>query len=88
MPERWERLGIDWDRSYNEYLMLFQKMGFKVKHEEKPKKSSGGSFRAEFKATAPDGSFIMYMNFDNMGLYGDVDADSRRTLRSISVSKY
>lgn len=88
IPERWERLGLDWDCSYNECLMLFKKMGFKVKHEERPKKSSGGSFRAEFKATASDGSFTMSLDFDHMGLYGAADEDSRGTLRRISVSRY
>ena len=88
MPERWERLGLDWDRSYNECLMLFKKMGFKVKHEERPKKSSGGSFRAEFKATASDGSFTMSLDFDHMGMYGAADEDSRGTLIRISVSRY
>lgn len=74
MPEKWQRLGLDWRLSYDEWLALFKKMGFAIEHARSPG-TEYNALSAEFVATAPDGSFTMRMNFN----YGNQNGEGRRT---------
>ena len=87
MPEKWQRLGLDWRLSYDDWLALFQKMGFTIEHTMSPR-IEGNALSAGFVATAPDGSFTMSLNFN----YGNENGEGHRTssrnsLYSITIEK-
>lgn len=74
MPEKWQRLGLDWRLSYDDWLALFEKMGFTIVHTRTPR-TKHNTLSAEFIATAPDGSFTMELDF----MYGNKNGEGHRT---------
>ena len=74
MPEKWQRLGLDWRLSYDDWLVLFEKMGFTIVHTRTPR-TKHNALSAGFIATAPDGSFTMELDF----MYGNKNGEGRRT---------
>ena len=92
IPREWEQLGLNWDLSYNEWLQLFQKMEFTIKHVESPTivESDGRkTLKAEFIATAPDKSFEMTLRFDSGSRYDRVEhnTSSKNSLHTITIHK-
>ena len=89
MPEKWQQLGLDWRLSYDEWLVLFQKMGFTIEHLEAPtivECSGRNSLSAEFIATAPDQSFSMCLKFNCGNQHGEgSNTNSRNSLHSIII---
>lgn len=89
MPEKWLRLGFDWQLPYNEWLALFQKKGFTIKHLQLPtteRYNKRRALRAEFVATSPDNSFELKLYF----AYGNEreegwKTDSKNSLFSITT---
>ena len=83
----WKSKGFSWDNSYEEWLEVFKKLGFKIEVTEEPsqKKYSGrDTLSAEFWATSPDGALSFDLDFD----YGDNGCytSSPKSLYSISVN--
>lgn len=83
----WKSKGFSWDNSYEEWLEVFKKLGFKIEVTEEPsqKEYSGyDTLSAEFWATSPDGALSFDLDFD----YGDNGCytSSPKSLYSISVN--
>ena len=83
----WKSKGFSWDNSYEEWLEVFKKLGFKIEVTEEPsqKEYSGyDTLSAEFWATSPDGalSFDLDFNYGDNGCY----TSSPKSLYSISVN--
>ena len=89
MPAKWEKLGFDWKQSYDEWVALFKKMGFTIRHVKKPitvEFSGRKTLRAQFIATAPDQTFSMDLEFNYGNDHGEgYSTQSMRSLYSISV---
>ena len=87
MPEKWMQLGLNWRLSYNDWVKLFQKMGFTIEYSGSPTVQSN-AFSARFTATSSDQSFTMELNFNYGNENGDgCTANSKGSLYSISVRK-
>lgn len=90
MPDIWEKqFGFSFQSSYNEWLSLFQNLGFNIKISKAPetKEYQGrNTLSAEFKATSPDQSieFNMKFNYGNRNQNG-YSVDSKNTLYQITA---
>ena len=85
-PSLWKSKGFSWILSYNEWISVFSKMGFRiiVKQEPSQKKFSGRlTLNAEFEALSLDGILSFRMSFG----YGEDGCltSSPKTLYSITV---
>jgi len=38
IPQKWRNCGLDWDLTYNEWVKLFEQLGFHISHAKLPKK--------------------------------------------------
>lgn len=89
MPEKWQRLGLNWHLSYNEWLALLKKMGFTINVENAPKTvvhSGRNVLSAGVSAMAPDQSFLMRLNFNFGNDYGEgYSTDSKSSLNDIEI---
>ena len=89
MPAKWEKSGFNWRLSYDEWVALFQKLGFTINHVKSPitvEYSGRKTLQAQFVATAPDQTFRMELGFN----YGNDNGEgystkSKGSLYSISV---
>ena len=63
----WKSKGFSWDNSYEEWLEVFKKLGFKIEVTEEPSQmeySGHDTLSAEFWATSPDGALSFDLDFD------------------------
>ena len=54
LPDKWRKCGFDWSLSYNNWIKLFESLGFNIAHVTLPKKewySGKRTLVAEFKAS-------------------------------------
>ena len=82
----WKSKGFSWDKSYEEWLEVFKKLGFTIEITEEPSQeeySGYDTLSAEFWATSPDGklSFDLHFAYRDNGCY----TSSPKTLYSIYV---
>ena len=91
IPEKWQQLGLDWRLSYDEWLALFEKMGFTIEHLEYPVTEEffgRNALSAKFVATAPDQSFTMLMEFEYGNEHGEgCTTSSKNSLIRITIEK-
>ncbi len=89
MPTEWTTLGFDWSLSYEGWISLFKKLGFKIKKE--PIKKSRWQGRTyldtEFTAMSKDDSISFELDFE----YGNVNGEgystsSRNSLYSMTIN--
>lgn len=83
-PDFWKTKGFSWDSSYNDWLIVFRKLGFKINVTKEPttKEYSGrNTLSAAFIAIPPDSSFEFELKFD----YGEngYSTSSSKTLYSV-----
>ena len=86
-PPSWKSKGFDWNLSYDQWIEVFDKLGFEVTITRKPSQdfySKRKTSSAEFEALSPDQSlrFIMEFNFEVNGYL----TSSPKTLYSITVN--
>lgn len=89
MPTIWRNRGLEWDLSYEQWIVLFKKLHFRVIQTQSPRISSWEDgkrpdyFDASFVAIANDNSIKFALNFS----YGEkgTKASSKSTLYSIKV---
>lgn len=88
MPEKWQNeLGIYWDLSYDEWIDLLQKLGFKIEVKSPPKKEKydgKDSFSAAMEAISTDNTIRLRLNF-NYNRNGGTRTSSKGTLYAITV---
>lgn len=83
IPKQWaDQFGMDLSLSYNEWLALFESLGFRIDVEKEPvvaEYEGRDVLQADVRATAPDGKLYFTLEFD----YGDegCSVDSPNTLR-------
>lgn len=87
MPSLWEANGFSWDYSYEEWLEVFQKLGYAITVREEPSKKEWDGrtvLSAKFDALSPDSTLEFDMDFD----YGEDGhtTSSPNTLYGIKVS--
>lgn len=94
MPSLWtNQFGFSFQLSYNEWLSIFQNLGFNIKIKKSPetKEYQGRkTLSAEFEATSPDQSIEFDLNFDYGNSNGEgYSNDSKNTLYKIrALSNY
>ena len=86
-PPSWKSKGFDWNLSYDQWMKVFEKLGFEVTITRKPGLGSNSKqkiLNAEFEALSPDKALRFIMEF-NYGVNGYLTS-SRKTLYSITVN--
>ena len=80
-PSLWKSKGFDWNLSFDEWIEVFEKMGFSVTVTRQPNQRNAKS--AEFGAISPDKTlnFILFFDYGEAGYY----TSSPNTLYSITV---
>ena len=66
-PPLWQSKGFFWELSYNEWIALFKKLGFKITVNKEPSQrelSGRNVLTAEFEALSSDGFLLFTMSFD------------------------
>jgi hypothetical protein len=54
LPDQWRKCGLDWELSYNEWMVLFEKLGFRISMVKNPQRewyNGKQTLVAEFHAT-------------------------------------
>ena len=85
-PSSWKTKDFDWDNSFDEWMDVFKKLGYKISLTKQPVRTEHSgiiSLYAEFEALSPDGKLLFDMDF-NYGRSGYF-ASSPKTLYSITV---
>ncbi len=85
-PPLWQSKGFSWNLSFDEWLAIFKKIGYKIEVVKQPilKKHRGhDTLSAEFEALSPDGVLLFDLDF-NYGKEGYYTS-SPNTLYSITV---
>jgi hypothetical protein len=93
MPERWQRLGWDWDLSYNSWIRLLRQQGYSITIVDSPriiKKEGRDHFIAEILAVKRTGiplevKLEFGKNILDIVGNGGTSTDSKATLSSINV---
>ena len=85
-PPLWKSKGFSWNLSFDEWWVVFERLGYKIKVDKQPiqKKYKGrDTLCAEFEALSPDGllTFDLDFNYGEDGYY----TSSPNTLYAISV---
>ncbi len=84
MPSSWVANGFSWNKSYEEWIKVFQNMGFSIKVTEEPhveEYPGMGKLKARFKALSSDGYLEFDLRFGDMAI--QYYSDTRRTLGRI-----
>lgn len=88
IPQQWaDEFGFDESLSYNEWMALFESLGFRVDVEKEPTIGDWKGknvFQADLQATSPNGDFYFSLNFDFGDEYG-CSPDSPNTLYELGV---
>ena len=82
----WKSKGFSWDLSYDEWMSVFKKLGYKITVTQQPVKkefSGHDTLSAEFEAVSPDETLLFRLSFD----YGNSGCltSSPRTLYTVCV---
>ena len=89
MPDQWTELGMHWGLSYNDWVALFESMGFTIKYLEEPKTvkyQNRNTLSAKFLATSPDQTLSMELGFNYGNDNGEgYSVDSKNSLYNISI---
>lgn len=85
-PPSWRAKGFSWNLSYDDWIAVFNNLGFKINVTEEPNQveyNGRKSFRAEFEALSPDETllFVLEFGFGNDGYY----TSSPKTLNTIWI---
>ena len=86
LPPKWKSLGFSWNLSYDEWISVFEKMGFAIIVTQEPSQKEYSRRKvlfAQFKALSSDGNVLFWMYFD-FGECGYLTT-SPKTLYSITV---
>jgi hypothetical protein len=80
-PSLWKSKGFDWNLSYEEWIEVFEKMGFIITVTRQPNQHN--ALNAEFEALSSDKilNFILFFDYGEDGYY----TSSPNTLYSITV---
>lgn len=86
-PPLWKSKGFSWDNSYDEWMDVFNKLGFNITVQQQPNQKEfcgRNTLSARFKALSSDGSLSFELIFD----YGDNGyyTSSPKTLNTIIVN--
>lgn len=90
MPQAWRQYGFDWDLSYNEWINLFKKLGYKTLATEKSSvglRDGAKFFEGELTTIVktPNGRMRIALDFTNG--FGKVSPKDKGTLFSMVVDK-
>lgn len=82
-PLSWQSKGFSWNNSFDEWLGVFNKLGYLINIKEHPSRGDK-TFKAIFEAFSQNGTLSFKMDFD-YGKHGDYTS-SPKTLYSLTVN--